>query len=486
MTDGPGAASTRAAPAVFTLAAGAPEAPPPPAPPDPTETPEWSRAVLRQNAVWFCQLRWIVVAILALAGTAGFLGSRLEQAHLNLRPALPLGAAGVLGVLNVAYILLARRLRRQSAGIPERSLLWTQTVTDLLLLTVVIHWLGSTLPWPPYTYLFHIILACIVLTPGESLLVVALAAGLYTGCLLLEVRGVLPSASIFTGTLTPPPPGWFLAYNLGGMLVVWLVIWHLVSRLAGRLRRREHELAATNLRLEASCDERAAHMLQTTHQLKAPFAAIHAQTQLLLGGYCGELPPKARETLQKISVRCRALAQQIREMLQLANLRSQGQAAPVAQSLELDRLLETLIAQIEPAARQRGIRIERDLKPVTVEGVEDHLTMMFDNLLVNAVNYSHDDGRVEVRCRPLDDQTAEIVIRDEGIGIPAEKLPHIFEDYYRTDEALKHNRSSTGLGLAIVRQVAREAGATLRVESAPGRGTTFTLLLPRRSFALKS
>jgi light-regulated signal transduction histidine kinase (bacteriophytochrome) len=62
--------------------------------------------------------------------------------------------------------------------------------------------------------------------------------------------------------------------------VTWTIIWYLVSRLADTLRQRERELATTNLRLKASSDERMKHMLQTTHQLKAPFAAIHANTQL--------------------------------------------------------------------------------------------------------------------------------------------------------------------------------------------------------------
>lgn len=489
MTSGAEAAPADAAPAVFTLEAE-PPAPRPAAPEEgPDEAPEWSRAVWQQNAIWFCQLRWIVVGMLTLAGLAGFLGKRLEAIHLELRPGLPLMAAAILGALNLAYVLIARRLSHRRGGVPERTLLWTQTVTDLLLLTAVIHWLGSHLPWPPYTYLFHIILACIVLTPGESLLVLVLSATFYGGCLLLEGQGVLPPTSVFTGGLAPDPSGvapGILAYNLGALLVVWLVIWHLVSRLAGRLRRREHELAATNLRLEASCDERAAHMLQTTHQLKAPFAAIHAQTQLLLGGYCGELPPKALETVRKISGRCLALSRQIREMLQLANLRSQGQTIPARKPLDLAKLLQAVIGQIEPTARQRDITLESRLESVPFEGVEDHLTMLFDNLVVNAVTYSRDGGHVLVTCRKLSSGDAEVVVRDEGIGIPAAKLPHIFDDYYRTDEALKHNHSSTGLGLAVVRQVAQEAGATVSVESVPRQGSTFTVRFPRASFALQS
>ena len=74
------------------------------------------------------------------------------------------------------------------------------------------------------------------------------------------------------------------------MLLIWAVIWYLVSRLASAVRSRDRELFLGNRRLRASIEERSQHMLQTTHQLKAPFAAIHALTQLLLGEYLRQTP----------------------------------------------------------------------------------------------------------------------------------------------------------------------------------------------------
>jgi two-component system sensor histidine kinase VicK len=106
--------------------------------------------------------------------------------------------------------------------------------------------------------------------------------------------------------------------------------------------------------------------------------------------------------------------------------------------------------------------------------------MLFDNLLTNAVHYSHDGGAVEVTCRRQAEGVAQVVIRDHGIGIPAEKLPHIFEEFYRTREAARHNKASTGLGLAIVRDVARMGGIQVQVESGLSRGTRVTLTIPMK------
>ena len=103
------------------------------------------------------------------------------------------------------------------------------------------------------------------------------------------------------------------------------------------------------------------------------------------------------------------------------------------------------------------------------------MKMLFSNLLSNAVVYSHRGGWVEVRCAQGNGAEPLVTIEDHGIGIPGEKLPQIFDAYYRAEEAVRHHKESSGLGLAIVRHVAETHGIRVHVESAPGVGTKFTL-----------
>ncbi|MHC1764942.1 MAG: sensor histidine kinase [Verrucomicrobiia bacterium] len=445
---------------------------------------EWMAPLLRQNAVWFCRLRWLVVAVLCTAAIASFFPDWLAGVGLAASLWWPLGCAAFLTISNLVFISLIGRAPEEDHR-SVKLLLWAQIVSDLLVLTAVIHWLGHELPAAPFMYLFHVILACIVFTPGESLAVAGLAAAFYLGLLSLESAGWLGRSTVIAvlatgGGRQATAPA---QLSVASMLAIWSGIWYLVSRLASAFRSRDHELFITNRRLRASIEERSKHMLQTTHQLKAPFAAIHAQSQLLLGEYCGVLPPLARATVERIGVRCRLLATQIQEMLQLANLRSQSQTTPPSRRIDLAALIEEVIARVEPSARQRGIRFEKDVQVVTVNAVEDHLTMLIDNLLVNAVNYSHENGRVTVACRAEAPEGAKIIVRDHGIGIAREKLPRIFDDYFRTEEAVRHNSGSTGLGLAIVRQVARKGRLPITVESASGWGTRFTVGLPQALIA---
>lgn len=441
------------------------------------EERDWTGPLLRENAIWFCRLRWLVVGVLLGAGVAGLLPGIPQWFGLGIQPAWPLAAAAVLAVLNTLFLRLARKAELDATGASMQPVLWAQITADLLILTAVIHWLGRGLPAAPFMYLFHIILACIVFTPRESLLVTGIAAAFYAGSILAVEHGWLRASSVLAAASTFPSEGQWVS-RVFPTFLVWTVIWYLVSRLATTLRNRELELAQTNHRLKASSEERANHMLQTTHQLKAPFAAIHALTQLLLGGYSGILPGPAVAVVEKISARCMALSRQIQEMLQLANLRSQGQTAPPCRDVNLASVAEEVLNRVEPAARQRGIRLTRSVQPATVTAVEDHVTMLVDNLVVNAVNYSRDGTEVAVACDVDDAGNARLTVRDHGIGIPAEKLPHIFNDYYRTEEAVQHNRASTGLGLAIVRQVAAADGLEIQVESAPAWGTRFTVTFP--------
>ena len=141
-------------------------------------------------------------------------------------------------------------------------------------------------------------------------------------------------------------------------------------------------------------------------------------------------------------------------------------------------LLEWCISQVEIVATERNITLKTDIQPVAMLGAEDHFKMLFVNLLNNAVIYSHRNGQVNVSCMPGPNLEPVVVIEDNGIGIPAEKLPRIFEEHYRTQEAVQHNKESSGLGLAIVKHVAEMYGIRIRVESRPGFGTKFELRFP--------
>jgi two-component system, OmpR family, phosphate regulon sensor histidine kinase PhoR len=453
---------------------------------EPVESPPMAESddlILLQNEAWFCTLRWLVIAALCALALAGWLtAAAFPLSGIRLEPLWPLAVAGVLLLLNLTYLAMIRKATRSArrSVLAERGL-WLQIGLDLAVLTVVVHYLGSLDTFAPFMYLFHIVLACIFLPYAQSLLVTLLAMGMYLVCLILESTGALAPQSVLTGSMLGDRGAVSLtveAWQFGSVAFVSSTVWYLASRLSRALRQRDAELSAINRRLVAATEERAGHMLQTTHQLKAPFAAIHANTQLLLGGHCGALPAAAVGVIEQIATRCEMLSRGIKSMLQLANLRSQAQNPPAPVAVDLAGLIQSSLAALKPQAAKRGIEFEEDLSPATVCVVPDHAAMILENLISNAVNYSRDGQRISVSSRAQPGGGAVVVVRDRGIGIPPDKLPRIFDDYFRTTEAVRHNHASTGLGLAIVRQSALAGKIGVRVESAPAQGTVFSLRFP--------
>jgi signal transduction histidine kinase len=465
--------------------------------------------LLLQNGAWFCTLRWLVCVVLVGLGVLAWTaGNTLLHYKIRLNPTWPFGTAAVLLAVNVTYLVLVRttgrrgilprwsseqspvnfNLKRQDAAsttlpngqLASRALggLWMQILVDLAVLTVVVHYLGSLETYAPFMYLFHIVLACIFFPPRQSLLVTLAAMGMYLTCILLESVGAIAPASVLASPLMPDPRAMPLPIAASYFCSVAFIsgtVWYLASRLASALRQRDAELAATNRRLVAATEERAQYMLRTTHQLKAPFAAIHANAQLLLGGYCGPIPDRAVTVIEQIAARCEMLSRAIKDMLQLANLRSNATPPPQPVPIDLPALIRACFVNLKPQAAKRCICLDEDLLDAAARGVPDHVLMIIENVISNAINYSRDGQHVLVSCRPKPGGGATVVVRDRGIGIPAEKLPRIFDDYFRTNEAVAHNRASTGLGLAIVRQAAAAGEIGVHVESASAQGTVFAL-----------
>jgi len=267
--------------------------------------------------------------------------------------------------------------------------------------------------------------------------------------------------------------------NVITSIFIWVIVWFLISQISGMLRDREKKVRETNIRLEKSQEERMDHMMRTTHELKAPFAAIHANTQLLLEGHCGQLPEKALEVMKKISYRCRRLTNEIKLMLQLANLRSATEIHDIKETYNLAAILDYCINQESQIAAEYNITLNYTNNPVMVSGVEDHLKMLFINIISNAIYYSYKGGDVTIECKKTTEGNPCVTIEDTGIGIPGDKLPKIFNEYYRTKEAASHNKNSTGLGLAIVKHVAITHNIRIRVESSVNEGTKFILIFPK-------
>ena len=169
----------------------------------------------------------------------------------------------------------------------------------------------------------------------------------------------------------------------------------------------------------------------------------------------------------------------ILDVLRLHTFKLERSKNPTFVMTDLTGILLKCIEDLQPIATKKNISFDSNIEPVQTKCIPLQVQMLLNNLLSNAINYSHPEGKIVVSCsNELQSGCPVVTISDNGIGIDAEKLPHIFDEFFRTKEAMKHNRASTGIGLAIVKHVAQSHNIRISVESEQNLGTTFTLYFP--------
>jgi len=212
-----------------------------------------------------------------------------------------------------------------------------------------------------------------------------------------------------------------------------------------------------------------------SHELKTPLAAIRGMAETLRDGALGDTET-AHRFVGRILDQCARLPALLEDLLTLSRLES-PLGAQEPEPVDLDALARQAVEVITPAAVERDVAVETSTIAETLPGDADALERLLLNLLDNAVKYNHPGGTVRLDVR-RDAEQVIIEVRDTGIGIPTEHLPRIFERFYRVDRARSRSEGGTGLGLAIVKHVAQLHGGRVEVESEPGKGSTFRVLLP--------
>lgn len=208
-----------------------------------------------------------------------------------------------------------------------------------------------------------------------------------------------------------------------------------------------------------------------SHELKTPLASIAGFGEMLATYDLTD------EELRRVAGLIRSEADRLGEMVRaFLDLERMGAGAwdGEAKLLDLSALVAGRCELLRPAAAARGQRLEVDVATgLEVRGVERLLGQLVDNLVGNALKYAHDGGRIAVEAAALGREGgARLVVTDDGPGIPANAVPHLFERFYRVPGT---RREGSGLGLAVVKEVADWHGAAVSVDTAPGRGTRMTV-----------
>ena len=245
------------------------------------------------------------------------------------------------------------------------------------------------------------------------------------------------------------------------------------------LEEQRSRIANTARELQRASVLKDRFLAAVSHELRTPMTVILGFTGTLLRGTQGELNPRQKESLERVQRNARLLLGLINDVLDISKIES-GKAEVHREVLSVKALLQQVQKDYDEAARRKGLSLQVATSGEidTVIGDSAKLTQILANLVGNALKFT-EAGSIEVRAEPRGASRWALVVTDSGIGIPQEEQDAIFEEFRQGESADHHGHGGTGLGLAIVRKLAVLLGGSVSVQSAPGQGSTFTVILPR-------
>ena len=422
---------------------------------------------------WLIRLRWIAVAGMVLGA---LVASLVEDFGVDPYPVIVLAA--VLASLNALASWLAQRAG-EGGERRTRGFIRGQILLDMVALAFLTTLTGGA--YSPFTayYVFHVIIASILLSAGESYR----ATGAASALVLIvhaaggpEVRDDHHAWLILIATMTTL---WISAYMATHIVARLREREAETRRLAAELGRRAEELHQANVEIEETRHLETRYMRRVAHELRSPLAATISSLEVVTAGLVGDVPEKQRSIVGRAEARARQLLKMVDDLLLLTSARAPRRpeigGEPVSVRAEIERVVELLLTRAE----MKGIMLIPhldDAMPV-VHADQEGLCQVFTNLVANAIKYTPEGGRVHVIAHARDG-VITVKVKDSGIGIAPEDLDRIFDEFYRAPNARSFEEVGTGLGLAIAKGIAESLGGRISVESILGQGATFTLVIP--------
>ncbi len=446
-------------------------------------------AELLERLRWFIKLRWLAASGIVLATV-------LSRYILNIGiESIPLFViAALVAGYNAVLLVCIRIVRNRTQKIRRAKLAANvQIALDLIALTAILHFAGGiSNPFFIY-YVFHIIIASILLSPGETFFQAGFAIFALWAMAVAELDGLIPHVpvrGVFDGDEFSQ-----LDYVLAVMVAFGSAI--VISAVVGtsivaKLRAREAEITRLNdsleqrtVEVEASYEQlrqieslKSQYMRKASHELRAPLATVETILTVVRDGFVGQIPDQPRDLLERASVRVRELQGIVNDLMVLSRTKDLS-CRLESQPVDVREEIENVISQFRIDADGKGVEllsnVPQDMPSYC--GDREALHDLLTNLVSNAVRYTGTGGTVLV-CADRNSDSLHLIVSDTGIGIDRDCLCKVFDEFYRTKQAREMVKDGTGLGLAIVKAVVESHKGFIQVESEPGVGTTFSVTLP--------
>lgn len=429
---------------------------------------------LVERLYWLIKLRWAAASgvFLTVAAVNHIFKLYLPSAALYT-------TAVILAIYNLVFLLLLRLTKHNPPIKLISRIANAQISLDLLSLAVLIHFSGGVENPFLFYFIFHMIIASILLDRKDSFLQATFAALLFCLVVTLEYFGILHHYCLKSFIIHEQQHNLIYISGISFVFISTLYIAvYMATSISGRLKQREKTLEEANLQLEEKDRIKSEYVLRVTHGIKEHLSAIQGCLEPVAGGITGELNPAQFDLVERAAKRTAKLMFFVKALLQITRIKLSKEVKMEYFSLR-DSVSEA-VNYTSSKAKDKNISVH-----VTVEtGIDkiraarEYIQETLTNLIVNSIKYTPRNGRIDITVW---DRGSSILIEiaDTGIGIPRNELPRIFEEFYRASNAKEVEREGTGLGLSIAKQVIEMHHGQIRVESEEGKGSKFSIELPK-------
>ena len=421
---------------------------------------------------WFLALRWIACG--------GVFVSQLVIHlffHYNLPNNVLFTFTGLLFIANLSFTIYYILIKSKNLSRKElKAFFHIQVCSDYVLLFLLSYLTGFLENPLCYYFVFHIMLTSFIFSSTIVYIYVGSLLVMLISVMAAEFYRVIPHFPLNPTTNANYFDVMFI--RGAGLCTTLIIAAYLITSIKRRIEERGRKIEFELDRYKSLDKIKSNFILQVTHEIRGPIAALKGFHEMILKGITGETTQRTRETLQKANRRTENLLTMIDEMIDYAYMKAEEKIKYGKTGLYLKNIIDANIDLFLNAANEKDIQVasncSRDLSLITSR---DLMNIIFSNLISNAIKYSPAKTTVRVNAEK-DKDKVHIMVKDEGIGIKSDELDRIFEEFYRTRRAREIVKDGTGLGLSIVQKAVEALNGKISVYSEEGKGTTFHIYLP--------
>ncbi|MBN2413951.1 HAMP domain-containing histidine kinase [candidate division KSB1 bacterium] len=433
----------------------------------------------QKHVKWLIHIRWGWIVFVSLAIITFHQIFSIDLPILQLIILL-----FVLGIYNLTFVLLMRKLTFKKFEKFASLLIRSQLFIDFLLLALFLHYTGGIENPIAIYFIFHVIMSSFLLNKNYAYQHTIFGVLLFISIALLEYFSVIPHYPVFDYTQNPLFTNTFyvicvlLAFSSALFFATFMG-----TTISGEIKRKDKILEKANKVLQEQDKIKSEYVLMISHDLHEPIATVQNCIQIVLDGYCGNCDPGVTQTLKRATKWTDKMIHLIRDLASLSNLN-----VMVSINLEplcINKTITNILKDFDQQTSQKSINLKykKSSRNTWIAADKEIFSHILTNLISNAIKYTPENGTIGI---DLSGHKTKVLLEiwDTGIGIPAKYQEKVFQDFFRTPDAIKYEKDGTGLGLSIVKLGLSLHNAKIKIKSPHDKlpklhtGTSFILEFP--------